>query len=151
MTSEEYLFYADRALDGMAAILTELGDERANTRPGLPGANTPFGLVTHCLGVLEFWAGKLVAGRQVERDRDAEFTATGAVADLVARVEAAKRQLREDLAVADFRAPLRGPVHAHYQGTVVEQSQGGALQHAYEELAQHHGQLEVTRDLLRGQ
>jgi hypothetical protein len=28
-------------------------------------------------------------------------------------------------------------------------SQGAALQHVYEELAQHRGQLEITADLLR--
>jgi len=150
ITSEEYVFYADRALDGMAAILTELGDERANARPDLPGANTPYAIVTHCLGVLEFWAGKLVAGRSVERDRAAEFLASGPVAGLVARVEAAKRQLREDLAAADPRAPLHGEPHPDYQGTVVAQSQGSALQHVFEELAQHRGQLEITRDMLKG-
>jgi hypothetical protein len=27
-------------------------------------------------------------------------------------------------------------------------TQGAALLHAYEELAQHHGQMEITRDML---
>ena len=148
ITDEEYVYFVDRALDGMAAILTELGDERANTRPDLPGANTPFAIVTHCLGVVEFWVGGLVAGRHVERDREAEFAATGAVADLVARIGTAKAQLREDLALADPRAPLHGEVHPDYRGTLVSRAQGGALQHVYEELAQHHGQLELTRDVL---
>ena len=148
ITEEEYVYFADRALDGMAEILTQLGDERANSRPRLPGANTPFAIVTHCLGVLEFWVGRLVAGRQIERDRDAEFTAEGPVAELVARVEVAKRQLREDVAAADPRAPLRGEPSPHYRDTPIGASQGAALQHAYEELAQHHGQLELTRDVL---
>lgn len=150
ISEEDYLWFAGRALDGMAAILADLGDERANRRPALPRANTPFAIVTHCLGVLDFWAGSLVAGRAVERDRAAEFTASGPVAGLLERVAAAKDQLRADLAVAAFAAPLRAPAPVRYQDTPAGRSQGGALQHVYEELAQHHGQLELTRDILRG-
>ncbi|WIX98942.1 DUF664 domain-containing protein [Amycolatopsis mongoliensis] len=149
ISDEDYLWFAGRALDGMAAILTELGDERANRRPPLPGANTPYAIVTHCLGVLEFWAGSLVAGRAVERDRDAEFTASGPVNALLSRVAAAKDRLRADLAAAEPAEPLRAPAPAKYADTPAGRSQGGALQHVYEELAQHHGQLELTRDLLR--
>lgn len=149
ISDEDYLWFAARALDGMAAILTELGDERAGRRPPLPGANTPYAIVTHCLGVLEFWAGSLVAGRVVERDREAEFTASGPVGPLIERVAAAKEQLRADLSVAEPTAPLRGPAPVKYADTPAGRTQGGALQHVYEELAQHHGQLELTRDVLR--
>lgn len=148
VSEDDYLWFAGRALDGMAAILSDLGDSLANVRPALPGANTPFVIVTHCLGVLEFWAGALVAGRVVERDREAEFTASGPVFGLLERVVAAKEQLRADLAAADPSAPLRGEVPVKYRDTPAGRSQGGALQHVYEELAQHHGQLELTRDVL---
>jgi hypothetical protein len=148
ISDEDYLWFAGRALNGMAAILAELGDERANRRPPLPGANTPYAIVTHCLGVLEFWAGSLVAGRSVGRDRDAEFTASGPAQELIERVAAAKEQLRADLKAAEPAEPLRGPAPAKYEGTPAGRSQGGALQHVYEELAQHHGQLELTRDVL---
>ncbi|MEU0791192.1 DinB family protein [Amycolatopsis sp. NPDC005961] len=149
ISDEDYLWFAGRALDGMAAILAELGDDRANRRPPLPGANSPYVIVTHCLGVLEFWVGSLVAGRAVERDREAEFTASGPVDALIARVAAAKDRLRADLLVAESAAPPRAPAPVKYAGTPAGRSQGGALQHVYEELAQHHGQLELTRDLLR--
>lgn len=149
ISDEDYLWFAGRALDGMAAILVELGDERANRRPPLPGANTPYAIVTHCLGVLEFWAGSLVAGRVVHRDRDAEFTASGPVRELIERVAVAREQLRADLKAAEPAAPLRAPAPAKYADTPAGRSQGGALQHVYEELAQHHGQLELTRDILR--
>lgn len=92
ISAEEYLYYTDRALDGMVRIVTDLGDERACKRP-MPGANSPFALLTHCLGVVGFWAGTLVAGRPSERDRDAEFTAEGRVEDLVARVAQVRAQL----------------------------------------------------------
>jgi len=132
----------------MAAILGQLGDERANVAPDLEGANSPYAIVTHCLGVVEYWVGHLVAGRHVERDRPAEFRASGPVKDLAARIEAAKGQLRHDLAAADFAAPLRHEPPEHYLVTAPGLTQGGALLHVYEELAQHHGQLEITGDLI---
>jgi len=150
LTGDEYLYFAGRALDGMAAILTELGDGLANQRPEVPGANTAYAIVTHCLGVAEYWAGHLVAGRTVVRDRDAEFTASGPVDRLLQRVETAKRQLRSDLASADPRSALRHPPPEAYLVTRADMTQGAALQHVYEELARHHGQLEITRDLLQG-
>src|SRR5919108_1669825 len=58
VTDDEYLYFADRALDGMAAILTELGDELANRRPDLLGANSPYAIVNHCLGVVDYWVGR---------------------------------------------------------------------------------------------
>lgn len=150
ITADEYLYFTDRALDGMAAVLEELGDDLANRRPELPGANSPYVIVTHCLGVMDLWAGRLVAGRSVERDRDAEFRASGKVTDLVERVGQAKKQLRADVAAADLRAPLRDEPPPHYRGTVIGRTQGAALQHVYEELAQHRGHLELTRDVLGG-
>lgn len=148
-TAEEYLFFTDRALDGMVRVLEDLGDELVNQRPELPGANSPYVIVNHSLGVLGFWVGRLVAGRPVERDREAEFHATGTVAEIVARVREAQQQLRADVAAADPRAPLREDAPPKYVGTPVGRTQGAALQHAYEELAQHHGQLEITRDVLQ--
>jgi hypothetical protein len=149
LTDEEYLWFVDRALHGMAEILAELGDDLANQRPDLPGANTPYAIVTHCLGVVEYWAGHLVAGRDVVRDRDAEFVAFGPVDELLRRVDAARGQLRADVAAADPRAPLRSTPAAGLQDMRPDLSQGAALQHVYEELAQHRGQLEITADLLR--
>ncbi len=101
----------------MAAILTELGDELANVRPDLPGANSPYAIVNHCLGVVDYWVGHLVAGRPRERDRPAEFTASGPVEDMFERVAAAKEQLRADLAVAAPAAPLRVEQPAEYLAT----------------------------------
>ncbi|MEV1179628.1 hypothetical protein, partial [Nonomuraea sp. NPDC049784] len=64
ISDDDYLYYVDRALDGMTGIVAGLGDRLANTRPPLPGANSPYALLTHCLGVVSYWAGQLVAGRE---------------------------------------------------------------------------------------
>jgi hypothetical protein len=149
VTIGDLVAFIDQALDALGAVVEGLGDELVNRRPDLPGANSPFALATHCAGVMEFWAGHVIAGRTVERDRDAEFEAAGPAADAVAALERARRQLHIDLAgFASAQAPRR-PLPPVDAALPLGRSQGGALLHVYEELAQHLGQLEVTRDILR--
>jgi hypothetical protein len=148
ITSEDLLYFADEALEGMIAIVLELGDDGANRKLAVPGANSPYAILTHCLGVMEYWGGHVVAGRTIRRDRDAEFRARGSVADLVDRARRAQHQLRADVEhLAPFDAP-RGRPPADDAGLPIARTQGGALVHVYEELAQHRGQMEVTRDVL---
>ena len=142
--------YVDQAVDAMTAIVTELGDEAANQRPALPGANSPYVILRHCLGVMEFWGGQVVAGREVQRDRDAEFRSSGPVAGLAAAAQEAKRRFRADIAAADPAAPPRGTHPTTGPADLDMTSQGHALLHVMEEMCQHLGQAEITRDLLPG-
>ncbi len=146
--SQDFLLFIDRALDGMVAILEELGDELANREPDLPGANSPYAILFHCLGVTNYWVGTLLGGRDVPRDRPAEFKANGSVKDLSDRIHGLKVQIRSDLdgfkgTAALTSTPNHSPIPEDVQWT-----QGGVLVHTYEELAQHHGQMELTRDIL---
>jgi len=154
ITADDFLYFVNVALDGMVRIVEELGDERVNLRPDFPGANSPYVILYHCVGCTNFWIGALIAGRQVTRDRDAEFKAQGTVADLRDAVRGLQKQLKEDithvqgdqpLAYLDALLPLQR--WTTKQG-VQRWRQGKALIHAYEELAQHHGQMEITRDIL---
>ena len=146
---EDYLYFVRRALLGMRDIVVDLGDQLAGRRPDLPGANTPYGLLTHCLGVTAYWGGAVVAGRAMERDRAAEFAAIGSVVALAQRVDHALVQLATDLATVEPTAALRCAPNAWAQGPDRTLNQTTALLHLYEELAQHHGQLQVLRDALR--
>ena len=144
---DDLLASVDRAFDGMLAVVEQLGDELVNRRPEVEGANTPYVLVTHCVGVVEFWVGGGVAGRPVERDREAEFHATGSVPDLVAQVRRARARLHDDLVgvdPSDGRAAT-GPATGDRS---LDPEQGRVLLHVLVEVAQHLGQLEVTRDVL---
>lgn len=144
-----YLHFADDALDGLADLLRELGDDHAGRRLDTPGANTPYALVTHCLAVMEYWGGHVVHGRPSDRDRPAEFRAAGEVAGLLDRLERGRQQLHADVAAARFDAPpLAPPDDLAADAAFLAGSQGAVFLHVYEELAQHRGQLEVTRDVL---
>jgi hypothetical protein len=144
----DYQYFADRALAGMVNIVESLGDERVNRRPDLPGANSPFGILTHCLGVMEYWGGHLIAGRADHRDRAAEFRAQGTLADLVERTRRARDQLAEDVSGSVPTDPLRSTPEPKDAAKPIGRTQGGALIHILEELLQHRGHLEITRDLL---
>ena len=141
--------YVDRAVEAMADIAGDLGDDLANARPDLPGANSPYAILRHCLGVMDFWGGAVVAGRAVDRDRDAEFRSSGPVAGLIAAAREAQRRFRADIVTADPKARPLG-THPNTGPDELELvSQGHALLHVMEEVCQHLGQMEITRDLLR--
>ena len=145
VSSEHSMWFIDTALDQMAVIVRELGDELVNTRPPLDGANTPYAIATHCLGVMEFWGGGTVADRPISRDRAAEFLATGTVAQLLARASVARGQLEEDLAGMESTA---APVNVNSETVPYSEAKGAVPMHILEELFQHLGQMELTRDLL---
>jgi hypothetical protein len=131
ITREQYLDFFANALNGMADIVAELGDDLANRRLPLPGANTPYAVLHHSIGAIGYWVGEVVLGRPAHRDRDAEFTASGPVAPLLERVRATIDQLGQDVAKA------REDVDS-----------AGALLHVYTDVVQHHGQLQIMRDAL---
>ncbi len=146
---EDYLWFVDEALDAMVDIVVGLGDELANQRLDVPGANSPYAVLTHCLGVLEYWGGQVVAGRIIERDRDAEFRSYGDVRALVGRTRRARLQFEHDLADLDPHLPPRGAPDPEDARCPLGRTRGGALLHVYDELSRHRRQLEVTRDVLQ--
>ena len=149
VSTADYLWFADHALDEMAAIVEGLGDALANRRPPFRDANSAFALLTHCLGVMEYWGGATVAERPVRRDRAAEFTATGEVAGLLWRTELARRRLREDIAGLDASAGPAGVRPNPDDPVPYAETKGAVLLHILEELYQHLGQMEITRDMLQ--
>lgn len=143
------LVHIDRALDGMLTTADQLGDELLNAPTGLPGGNTAFQIVRHCCGVMEFWGGRVLADRPIERDRPAEFASSGTVAELSGLVQAQRRRFRGDLDCFDGSRDPRGPVREDDLDPGELRTQAGILLHVYEELAQHRGHLDLTADIVR--
>ena len=96
---------------------------------------------------MEFWGGVTVVGRPVTRDRAAEFVASGPVSDLLARTSAARRQLEQDLEGMEPGATPLG-LEGRFSADPYGVAQGGVVIHVLEELYQHLGQMELTRDIL---
>jgi hypothetical protein len=153
IASEDFLYFMNHALDSMVRILEELGDERINLRPDFQGANSPYIILYHCVWCTNFWCGAILAGRHVTRDRDAEFQAQGTVGEIREAVDDLKQRLPADISHVQGEMPLANPdalsiLPQHVQDVVRHWSQGKALVHVYEELSQHYGQMEITRDIL---
>jgi hypothetical protein len=144
---DDFLLFTRRTVTGTRVAIDRIGDERINTRPDLPGVSTPFQLVTHAFAAAEFWCAHIVCGHPTDRVRDDEFVASGSVAELhdaanalLARLDGLAPEMAAATEVAhqpETQTPLEAP------WTV-----GAALIHAYEELAQHLGHLEMTADVL---
>jgi hypothetical protein len=148
---DDVLSYIDRALNGMLRIVEELGDERVNLRPDLPGANSPFAILTHCVGLASYWFGAVLAGRHIHRDREAEFLAQGSVADIRQKVHDVQQQIRQDIKHLRGDQPIAFPLAPRHQEQWRGRRQGAAVWQCYTELAQHHGHMDLTRDLLMQQ
>jgi Protein of unknown function (DUF664) len=148
VSESDFLWFVDLALDQMVAIVSQLGDARANRRPDVAGANSPFAILTHCLGVMEFWGGSMVADRTSTRDRQAEFVAEGSVQDLTEQIAIARRQLASDISGFDSQAPPAQAPAPEDVATPFGRNMGGVLLHILEELFQHLGQMEISRDML---
>ena len=115
------------------------------------GSNSPYALLTHCLGAMRRWSSTVNLGGTVPRDRDAEFTATGPVSTLVERAARERQAFIDDVAATDLDAlPVAPPadrVDAPARSYQVTDCRA-VLLHVVEELAQHLGHLEITRDVL---
>lgn len=148
ISKDDYLYLVDEQLQAMIAMVLELGDALANQALDVPGSNSPYAILTHCLGVMEYWGGHVVAGRPSSRDRASEFRASGSVEHLVDRARAGQRQLQEDLIGSEPNRAVNNSPGDELRGSPMGKTQGGALIHIYEELARHRGHVDLTRDLL---
>ncbi len=141
--------FIELALDRMMLKAASLGP-RVNDRPDLDGSNSVFSLVVHCLGVAEWWLDHAVLGNPSSRDRDAEFVATGTVADLDGLVEAFRARLP---ALLEQVAETPAPIGAHLDSVTAPRrtwpwTTASIVLHVVEELFQHAGHVDITADLL---
>jgi Protein of unknown function (DUF664) len=89
-----------------------------------------------------------VAERDFTRDRSSEFMAGGGVEELAERAGAARRRLAEDIAGHDPEAAPANVRPDPDDPVPYDLRKGAVLVHILEELYQHLGQMELTRDLL---
>jgi hypothetical protein len=148
ITMTDLLVFSDRTIDGFVRAINRLDDTQITARPAaLPRTNTPFALVTHSFGAMDWWAGHIILGEPSDRDRDGEFTATGTCAEAVEACTAARARLHAWAPRIEATPTLANPptTQMPLDG---DWTVGTALIHIYEELAQHLGHLEMTVDLL---
>jgi uncharacterized damage-inducible protein DinB len=141
----------ERIAHNALAQVRDISDVDLNRPLKLPESNTAFVLATHLIGSAEYWVLELAGGRDVQRDRLSEFSATGTGAVLAARYErwlAAMQELLPTLPNERLDQLASVPAHYHPPLTKEPMTIRDALLHAVEHCALHQGHLELTRQLL---
>jgi hypothetical protein len=137
--------YCLAKLDELIDAVAEMDDRTVNEVPPLPGANSAYQILVHCLGMAWQWTAEHVLGEPTGRDRAAEFCARGTVTELVARARETRERLATDLDRMEpgMQVAGRPGTDTFWSGDVE-----GILLHVFEELCQHLGHLEITKDLV---
>ena len=137
------LSFLDQYRDTMVFKISGLDEEQARWTPA-PTANSLLVLIVHLTGVEMGWSERTILGREIERDRQAEFdelvrstTVERAVAAYIKRGE----QTNEIIRAADLDAPCPGDAGYSVRWVVL---------HLIEETARHAGHADITRELIDG-
>jgi len=138
--------YIASSLDRLVGCLADRSETQLNWRPAAPDTNSLYALAMHTLGNVGENLLQTLLGQPVGRDRDGEFAVRGDSAQAIAaRWSAARAEIGSRLANlpagaldAPYDHPRRGSLTGREILIVV-------ARHS----AEHLGQAELTRDLLR--
>jgi hypothetical protein len=122
-----------------------LNEDQARWKPA-PTANSLLNLVVHLTGVERNWFQHVIAGRTIERDRDAELAELPPEIDIASAVEGYRAVCQENNALMkaiSLDEPCRGEGMDKLTARWV-------VLHLLEETARHAGHADVTRELIDG-
>ena len=114
-------------------------------RDGMRDINPFFALATHLVGSGEYWVLHAAGRRPLQRDRDAEFLARGALGDLQERY--ARWLSAVDAVLADLTDADLGRITDHLANQEHHLTVADCLVHAIEHTAMHVGHLQIQRQL----
>src|ERR1700675_3666601 len=75
---EQYMKELRRLFDKLCQSIEGLSEQQLNWHPPAPDANSIYVIATHTLGNARAWILGIACGQPIERDRQAEFRASGA-------------------------------------------------------------------------
>lgn len=124
-----------------------LNENGANWRPLSKDANSIFAILTHIMGANRNWINQVINGETIQRDRSAEFTASGNLTELLTRWEKAWKETESILrklkhAQLSESRSLSHPINQKDSITVQ-----GAIIHQLNHCAVHLGHIQLTRQL----
>jgi hypothetical protein len=133
-----------REVDRVISATEGLSAEQLAWRPAATGANSLLVLAAHTVGAAERHILVNIAGRKPGAARDEEFAANGDIGAVRVRWAGVKRGIAEVL--GDLPP---GRLDDDLVGTGSTRSVQAMIVHAIAHAAEHAGQAELTRDLLR--
>lgn len=126
------------------AVIADMPDDALHWRPG-PDTNSLAVLVVHTWGAARMWTA-LASGREITRDRDAEFRAAPTGDELRALLDAAISDVAASVGAIDPAA--FGQLTVKWGGNDDERvTRARCLIHALEHTQEHLGQALLTRQL----
>lgn len=141
----QLIAYLELQRNAVVGKIEGLTEEQARWKPA-PTANSLLNLVVHLNGVERNWFQHVIAGREIERDRDVELAELPPDVTIASAVETYRGVIEESneiLRNADVDAPCRG--------TGMEMlNVRWVVLHLLEELARHAGHADITRELIDG-
>ncbi len=134
-----------RELDGVP-------HELLNRPVELPEANSLFAIATHLMASGRMWTLAVAGGRDIPRDRDSEFVATGTFEQLTAGYEQWIGDLHAVLdAMPDAELGRSTGTKPYRDGLGVDElTVEHALLHCIDHTAIHIGHIQVTKQFLAG-
>jgi uncharacterized damage-inducible protein DinB len=124
-----------------------LDDEAANWQPLQTDTNSIYAILTHILGVDNFWVRQVIGGQTVQRNREAEFKASGKIAELLPKWEAAWIEIGSLLGKLDHKQLLEvrtRPFSSEQKELITVQ---WVILHVVTHYATHLGHIQLTRQL----
>jgi len=137
-------------LERVCACLEGLNQSQLNRRPAIDGANSAYVIAAHTLGNARAWVLGIACGRPIERDRPAEFRASGRDASaLLAEANRLSDEIAAALAAlspSDLEQRVVPAASLWGEGEPHEISRREAILHVIEHASIHLGHLHMTRD-----
>ncbi len=145
--TDVYWLKISNTVDEIVACLEGVGSDDLDWSP-LDDANSLYVLATHTMGNVRHNLLNGLCGLAISRDRDAEFVVTGgSAADIVAHWNELKSQISDSVEGLPRGELDRERDHPRY-GTI---SGHELLVLVATHAAEHYGQAQLTRDLLKAQ
>lgn len=132
--------------DELVDLVSRMDDDAANAVLPVEGSNSGVQLVAHCCGVMRSWSSTANLGVEVPRDRDAEFEASMPVAEVLELAARTRSAFLGDVEQTDLSAAPAAVPPGREEFWLV--SCEAVLIHVLEEICQHLGHAEITRDVV---
>lgn len=149
---DTYSRYTREKITQLHEALKVLSEDDLNRAPDLPGANSPYVIVTHTFGNIRAWVLGITCGQDLSRDCTAEFASRGtyeelgvAARKLSGEIEAALEKL-DPKTLSDRFVPSQ---ELWGEGTRTEYERRACLAHVLEHAGIHLGHLHMTLELLQ--
>jgi len=150
--SEAYSRQIRSLLERVYGCLEGLSESQLNWRPPIDGFNSAYVIAAHTLGNARTWVLGIACGRDMGRDRLAEFRAAGSYAELAGVTRELSAEIEAALSALPASALERRIVPSQElwgEGEAYEISIRQALIEVIEHASIHLGELHIARDLVR--